>query len=98
MAKYHILKRAVDDLTEIWNYTFDEWSEKQADKYYELLLEGCNELADNPLLGKEYPEISNTLLGYKWGEHIIFYIISDADEIEVVRILHGRMNLKKKFL
>jgi len=98
MAKYHILNRAVDDLTEIWNYTFDEWSEKQADKYYELLLEGCNELANNPLLGKEYHEISNKLLGYKWGEHIIFYITCDTNEIEVVRILHSRMDLKKKFL
>lgn len=26
--------KAVDDLTEIWNYTFDEWSEQQADNYY----------------------------------------------------------------
>ena len=97
MAKYHILNRAVDDLADIWNYTYDEWSEKQADKYYELLLEGCNELANNPSLGKLYSEISNSLMGYKWGEHIIFYIAIARDEIEIVRVLHGRMDIKEKF-
>ncbi|GBL35050.1 hypothetical protein EMGBS15_06450 [Filimonas sp.] len=54
MAKYYFTNEAVDDLTEIWNYTFDTWSEKQADFYYELILGSCNEIAKNPSLGKEY--------------------------------------------
>ena len=39
MAKYILTNRAVDDLSEIWTYTYDVWSEKQADKYYNMLLE-----------------------------------------------------------
>jgi toxin ParE1/3/4 len=97
MAKFHFLKRAVDDLAEIWEYTFDEWSEKQADKYYQLLIEACSELAQKPHIGKPYDEISYSLYGQKSGEHIIFYFIVDTQEIEVVRILHGRMDLKRKF-
>ena len=34
------------------------------------------------------------VLGYKTGEHIIFYQIVSSKEIEVVRILHGMMDMK----
>lgn len=53
MAKYYLTNKAVEDLTDIWNYTFDEWSEKQADKYYLLLLDSCQEIAENPSLGRK---------------------------------------------
>ena len=52
MAKYHLTNKAVDDLSDIWNYTFDKWSEIQADKYYKTLLDFCKELADHPGSGK----------------------------------------------
>jgi toxin ParE1/3/4 len=97
MAKYHLLKRAFDDLDEIWDYTYEEWSENQADKYYQLLLSDCQDIANNPSLGKSYPQISNVLFGYKSGGHIIFYKIITSEEIEIVRILHGMMDLKRKF-
>ena len=48
MANYVLTNKAVDDLSGIWNYTYDVWSEKQADKYYKMLLEYCQELADQP--------------------------------------------------
>jgi toxin ParE1/3/4 len=31
MANFYLTLKASEDLAEIWNYTFDEWSEKQAD-------------------------------------------------------------------
>lgn len=96
MAKFHFTNKAVEDLTEIWDYTIETWSEKQADKYYELLLSACGELAKNPTLGKNYEIITKGILGYKTGEHIIFYMILSKNEIEVVRILHGMMDLKSK--
>ena len=33
MAKYKLTNKAVEDLSDIWNYTFDHWSERQADFY-----------------------------------------------------------------
>ena len=94
MAKFYFTNKAVEDLSNIWNYTFDSWSESQADKYYDLLLTSCNELAKNQKLGKQYDSIIKGILGYKSGEHIIFYIIISSSEIEIVRILHGMMDLK----
>jgi toxin ParE1/3/4 len=96
MAKYYFTKEAVEDLTEIWNYTFDTWSEKQADTYYELILTSCNELAKKPNLGKDYEVVTKGILGFRAGEHIIFYYVVSHNEIEVARILHGRMDLKNK--
>lgn len=96
MAKYHFTNKAIEDLTEIWQYTAEEWSEKQADKYYDLILLACNELATNPSLGKSYEVISKGVLGYKSGEHIIFYHVISRREIEVIRILHGMLDLKSK--
>jgi len=33
MAKVILRQEAIDDLNAIWDYTFEQWSEKQADKY-----------------------------------------------------------------
>jgi len=96
MAKYYFTNRAVKDLSEIWDYTIETWSEKQADKYYDLLFVACNELAKNPKLGKQYDILTKGILGYKSGEHIIFYTVISSDEIEVARILHGMMDLRSK--
>ena len=61
MANFLLTNKAVDDLSEIWNYTFEEWSENQADKYYFQLLSDCKELARNQNLGKNYSEISKEI-------------------------------------
>ena len=96
MPKFHLSNKAVEDLTAIWEYTHDEWSEKQADNYYNFILKTCKELAENPKAGKRYLEIKAELFGYLANKHIIFYQVISKTEIEVVRILHGSMDLKNK--
>jgi len=96
MAKPYFTNKAVVDLANIWNYTLETWSENQADKYYDLLLISCHDLAKNPRLGRQYDILTRGILGYKAGEHIIFYYIISINEIEIVRILHGMMDLKTK--
>ncbi len=96
MAKFRLTNDAVKDLSAIWDYTYDTWSEKQADKYYKLLLDACTELAKKPELGKDYSEIYPELKGQGTSKHIIFYRKLDNNTIEVARILHERMDLKNK--
>lgn len=96
MRKYKITKKAVNDLTLIWNYTVDKRSEIQAEKYYQLLLCKSDEIAANPNLGRKYSEVFETLLGLKIGRHIIFYRIIGENEIEITRILHEQMDLKNR--
>lgn len=94
MAKVVFRQAAIEDLNEIWEYTVDEWSEKQADEYYARLHFACIQIGENPYLGKEYSEIRSKLFGLKSGKHIIFYFVPNDQEIEIIRILHARMDLK----
>jgi toxin ParE1/3/4 len=96
MANYVLTNKAVEDLTEIWNYTFDVWSETQADRYYEMLIEACQELDTEKIIGKDYPEITLGMMGLRIGQHIIFYRKINANSIEIARILHGRMDLRNR--
>lgn len=94
MAKFYLTNKAVEDLGKIWNYTLETWSENQAEIYYSLLIDSCQELANKPKLGKSYEVVEKNVLGFKTGQHVIFYRIVSENEIEVVRILHGMMDIK----
>jgi len=62
MAKYFITKKAVEDLSSIWDYTFETWSEKQADEYYSSLIRAFESIAMRPCyLDREYSEIQSGL-------------------------------------
>ena len=74
----------------------EKWSEKQADKYYEMLLETCQHIADDPNVGKNYKGIKDDLFGLKANRHIIFYRKSIINPIEITRILHESMDLKNR--
>ena len=93
MLKLTLRQEAIDDLTDIWNYTKTKWSENQAEKYYQTIKTSCKLIAENTNIGKNYNEISSHLFGVKSGKHIIFYSIIPDYEIEVIRILHERMDL-----
>lgn len=96
MAEVVLRQEAINDLSDIWNYTLQEWSEHQADKYYSKIKFACLEIGNSPSIGKIYSGISKRLLGLKSGKHIIFYHLISEDEIEVIRILHERMDLKNR--
>ena len=98
MAKFKLTNKAVEDLSKIWDYTFEVWSERQADKYYESLISNCQEIASNPDLGKKYEGITQNLFGMKTNRHIIFYRTITENYVEITRILHERMDLKKRIL
>ncbi len=96
MTEYKLTNKTVEDLSKIWDYTFEVWSERQANKYYESLISNCQEIADNPHLGKNYNGITQSLLGMKMNRHIIFYRILNENYVEITRILHESMDLKKR--
>ncbi|MBO9595450.1 MAG: type II toxin-antitoxin system RelE/ParE family toxin [Niabella sp.] len=96
MANYTLTHKAVEDLSDIWAYTYEAWSEHQADKYYELLIEAFRKLAENPTLGKNYEAILKDIHGFKTGRHIIFYRTLKDKVIEVVRVLHESMDLRNR--
>ena len=97
MAKFHLTNKAVEDLDSIWLYTLETWSEDQADFYYRVLVKACQDIADRPTyLDKEYNEIMPGLFGHHIYKHLIFYLLVD-DGVEIIRILHERMDFGRHF-
>lgn len=96
MAKVKFRQSAIDDLESIWRYTSQQWSEEQADNYYKSIELSCTNIGKYPQLGRLYPRLDDTLRGLKSGKHIIFYQVMNHNEIEVIRILHERMDLKRR--
>ena len=95
-SRYILTKKVVSDLSAIWNFSYDQWSEKQADLYYNQLLQHCNVLAEKPDSGKSYAGVMKSLRGSRLNKHIIFYSSLGAGQIEIVRILHQRMDLENR--
>lgn len=99
VSRYHLTNKAVEDLTNIWKYTVDAWSEQQADDYYRMLIASCQRITENPqLFGLKYEEIAEGLHGYRANKHIIFYQILADGDILIIRILQQRMDLKRRML
>ncbi|HAP96519.1 type II toxin-antitoxin system RelE/ParE family toxin [Epilithonimonas hominis] len=96
MAKYFFTNKAIEDLSNIYEYTFHFWSENQADKYYEELISFCQMLSENPNIGKNYNEIASNIFGFLANRHIIFYRILDINKIEITRIIGANMDLKSR--
>lgn len=94
MAKVILRWAAIIDLNNIWVYTFEKWSENQADIYYGVIKFACKVIGENSHVGKEYSAIKKDLLGLKVVKHIIFCNLISNEDIEIFRMLHERMDLK----
>ncbi|MAO09483.1 MAG: plasmid stabilization protein [Flavobacteriaceae bacterium] len=92
---YRISKQAIADLNDIWVYTFHKWSKQQADRYYDLLIGEIEFIADNYLAGKSVEQTRKKYRVTKLKSHLIFYRKVENDKVEIVRILHQRMDVKK---
>jgi toxin ParE1/3/4 len=44
MVKIKFTNKAKTDLEEIWEYSYETWSEKQADKHYLEIIDKCHAL------------------------------------------------------
>lgn len=97
MADFILSRKALQDLEDIWLYTCQTWSEEQADAYYHLMTDAFQNIARLLVCGKSYDEIFHGLSGLRVGQHIIFYKQGAKQRVEIIRILHVRMDLRSKF-
>jgi toxin ParE1/3/4 len=93
--KLRVSHAAADDLEGIWRYTVEHWSVEQADRYLGLILEAFDQLVRDPGIGKDFGHVREGYLGLKAGSHLIFYLLDEVQRtIEIIRVLHGRMDLE----
>jgi toxin ParE1/3/4 len=94
--KYRISQQAIEDLDKIWIYTFNKWSKEQADRYYDLIIAEIEFIAYNYLIGKPAEQTRKNYRVTKIKSHLIFYRKEENEIVEIVRILHQRMDIKKR--
>jgi toxin ParE1/3/4 len=93
---YSISDQALIDLEQIWLYTFENWSIEQADRYHNLIISEIDYLSRNIQSGKPMNHVKEGYRVSKVKSHLIFYKSSIESEIEVVRILHERMDIESR--
>jgi toxin ParE1/3/4 len=95
MAKFRFSKKAAQDLKDIYQYSYREYGEIQADTYIQELEKTFDLLAENPLLCRERTEFIPSVRIYHYNKHLIVYI-NEQNSILIVRLLHEKMDTKKQ--
>ncbi len=97
MMNYKISEEANRDIENIWVYTFENWSLEQADRYLNLIIDEIEYLTKNPHSGKDYGQIRKGYFRSLVKSHFIFYKINLKNgQIEIIRILHQRMDIESR--
>ena len=91
-----ISRQAIEDLDKIWMYTFNKWTKEQADRYFDLIITEIEFLADNFMTGKSAEQTRKNYRVTKVKSHLIYFRKAENDIVEIVRILHQRMDIKKR--
>jgi toxin ParE1/3/4 len=93
-AHFVLTPRARADLDDIWDYTADRWGLDQAETYTRQLWKDITVVAERPSLGRDCSEVRRGYRKYPSGSHVLFYRLT-TDGIDIVRILHERMDYER---
>ena len=95
MGMFILTQKAKDDLLVIGRYTRKRWGKAQQRHYLTQLDNAFHDLADKPGLGRACDDIPEGYFKYGVGKHVIFYRHTGKERIQIVRILHGRMDIEQ---
>ena len=93
--RYVLSRKAQSDLEEIWDYSAAQWGATQANQYASDLIVTIEAIASGKRAGRACEEIRPHYFKIQSGSHIIFYRKVNS-KIEVVRILHQRMDFGRR--
>ena len=93
--RYVLSPAARTDLEQIWDYTLARWGDDQAEEYVREIQRAIDRLVDNPLIGRACDEIRTGYRKHAVGSHTLYYRLAAGEVIDVVRILHQRMDIDR---
>ena len=96
MTNYRLSRAAQEDLWQIKQYSLTAWGKLQTQKYLDDIEAILETLTISPEMGKKRDDLIIGLRSFTIQQHVIFYRLSQ-EELEVVRILHGRMDIPRYF-
>jgi len=95
-SNYRISRKALSDLKNIWKYTVHKWSEEQAERYYNLIIQEIDYLSKKPEGGRSIEVVRKGYRFSKVKSHLVFYKVGKDGVLEVVRILHEMMDIPNR--
>lgn len=96
MTGFILTVKAKFDLKSIGTYTQSTWGKRQRDRYLTALDKSFHALSADHLKGRDCSEIRDGYRKYQVGKHIVFFREIDASLIEIVRVLHERMDVESQ--
>lgn len=87
---------AQSDIDAIWEKTFEEGGDVQAQAYVQLFQTASLTIANNPRGGRDCSEIRSGYRKYLVGSQAVFYRIGE-DFVDIVRIMHQPMDFGRHF-
>jgi toxin ParE1/3/4 len=99
MNQYIIADEAIQDLKSIADY-FLENNLEAGEQFLQAFNLRCCQLASFPNMGRSYAQIRPGVRGLSLRGFIIFYQAENNNEavkIEILRIVHGKRNLRSIF-
>jgi len=94
LPHFSLTNAAKNDLVGIAKYTQQRWGVGQRDKYLAQLDDMFHQLADNPELGKRCDYIKRGYRKFPIASHVIYYRTASS-QIEIIRVLHKRMDVSE---
>lgn len=82
-------------MDDIWDYTIERWGAAQAADYVRTLDKACQDVASGTRVSTSIDDIRSGYRKLLVQSHVIFWRQNEAGDTEVVRILHGRMDVPR---
>ena len=95
MTPLKITVKAREDLIGIARFTEQQWGRERRWLYLKQMDDSFHALANTPSLGRDCANIKSGYWKYTQGSHVIFYRLGSDACIEIVRVLHKRMDLAR---
>jgi toxin ParE1/3/4 len=96
MTGYILSFEALEDINDIWMYTAEKWSVEQADRYYNLIFDEIEYIVENFEMARDFSRIKKDYRYTKVKSHLIFFKKADSNLIEIVRVLHEKMDIENR--
>ena len=96
MGTFALSQKAKADLKSIAAYTQGKWGKETRRIYLRQFDDGFHMLADSPNLGVQCDFIKSGYRKFPVTSHLIFYRNISSSQIEIVRVLHKRMDAKSQ--
>ncbi len=92
---FQISTLALEDLDNIWEYTVEQWSKEQANKYYNDIFIAIGKICENSDIGKPIDNVKKGHRRTNAKSHMIIYKVK-GKTIYIDRILHQKMDIEKQ--